>query len=59
MKKKIISILCVGMLLLSLNGCKSMEKEEKSAQNGEKSESHLHTFHFCVKIGRAKITEKK
>ena len=32
MKKKIISILCVGMLLLSLNGCKSMEKEEKSAQ---------------------------
>ena len=37
----------------------SMEKEEKSAQNGEKSESYLHTFHFCVKIGRAKITEKK
>jgi hypothetical protein len=36
-----------------------MEKEEKSAQNGEKSESYLHTFHFCVKIGRAKITEKK
>jgi hypothetical protein len=36
-----------------------MEKEEKSAQNGEKTESHLHTFHFCVKIGRAKITEKK
>lgn len=35
-----------------------MEKEEKSAQNGEKSESYLHTFHFCVKIGRAKITER-
>lgn len=36
-----------------------MEKEEKSSQNGEKSELHLHTFYFCVKIGRAKITEKK
>ena len=33
--------------------------DELKMQNGEKTESHLHTFHFCGKIGRAKITETK